>query len=79
MDRLYTVHLTDVKASEGEKLEFDTNVTVSIISVLQTLRAAGLIEFGEVSVTVASNQVPRLRPNHEATETDETLTGNPHP
>ena len=79
MDRLYTVHLTNVSVPEEKKLEFDTNVTVSIISALQTLRAAGLIEFGEVSVTVASNQVPRLRPNHEATETDETLTENPHP
>ena len=61
MDRLYTVRLTDVNVSEGEKLEFDTKITVSIISALNTLRAAGLIEYGDVQVTVASNQVPKPR------------------
>ena len=59
MDRLYTVRLTDVCGADVEKLEFDTNITVSIISALNTLRAAGLLQFGNVTVHVASNQVPK--------------------
>ena len=58
MDRLYTVRLTDVSVSDAEKLEFDTKITVSIISALNTLRAAGLLQFSNLTVHVASNQVP---------------------
>ena len=60
MDRLYTARLTEVKVPDAEKLEFDTNISVSIISALNTLRAAGLLQFGNITVHVASNQVPQI-------------------
>ena len=74
MDRLYTVRLTDVSVSDAEKLEFDTKITVSIISALQTLRAAGLVEYGDVQVTVASNQTPK--PQNVVTRKERNRTAN---